>query len=78
MSKEDWSNEKRSDLQDALTVMSQTANPNDPDAASRVKAVEDEFLEETVPEVASQISNTPPATQPTSVQQPTNLTPMQQ
>lgn len=53
MSKQDWSDEKRQDLQDALTVMSQTADPEDPDAMARKTALEDEFLEETAPEVAA-------------------------
>lgn len=57
MSKEDWTNEKRSDLQDALTVMSQTSNPEDPNAQERIKAIEDEFLEETVPEVANTLKH---------------------
>lgn len=52
MSKEDWSNEKRSDLQDALTVMKQTANPDDPVAQAKINAVEDELLDEIVPEVS--------------------------
>lgn len=76
MSKEDWSNEKRSDLQDALTVMTQTSNPQDPEAQARIKAVEDEFLEETVPEVAADLNNTPPAATPGTP--PTNLTAMPQ
>lgn len=72
MSKEDWTNEKRKDLQDALTVMSQTANPNDPSAQERIKAVEDEFLDETAPELSStlsQIPDTPVAAQPNLTQQ---------
>lgn len=74
MSKEDWTNEKRKDLQDALTVMSQTANPQDPAAQARIKAVEDEFLDETAPQLAStleQIPDAPVAPQP-------NLTPQGQ
>jgi hypothetical protein len=78
MSKQDWTNEKRSDLQDALTVMSQTSNPNDPAAQAKIKAVEDEFLEETVPEVASELNSTPAAAQPTPVATPANLTPPMQ
>lgn len=57
MSKEDWTNEKRSDLQDALTVMTQSADPNDPNTRERINAIEDEFLEETVPEVAGEIKH---------------------
>jgi hypothetical protein len=76
MSQQDWTDKKRSDLQDAITVMSQTANPNDPDAAGRIKAVEDEYLEETVPEVAAELSKTPPAAAPVAAQP--NLTPTAQ
>lgn len=61
MSKEDWTNEKRKDLQDALTVMSQTANPNDPTSQERIKKVEDEFLDETVPELATVLDQIPDA-----------------
>jgi len=35
MSKEDWTNEERGDLQDAVTVMSQTTNPDDPEAVPK-------------------------------------------
>ncbi len=64
MSKEDWTNEKRADLQDALTVMSQTANPNDPESQSRIKQVEDKFLDETAPELAQSLKTPPEATYP--------------
>lgn len=62
ISKEDWTNEKRADLQDALTVMSQTANPADPESQQRIKQVEDKFLDETAPELA-QSMRTPMAPQ---------------
>lgn len=71
MSKEDWTNEKRGDLQDALTVMKQTTNPNDPNAQARIQAVENEYLENTVPDVAAELNNTPS----TPVQAQSNLTP---
>lgn len=57
MSKQDWSNEKRSDLQDALTVMKQTADPNDPNAQEKIGLVEDELLDEIVPEVSQKIDS---------------------
>lgn len=62
MSKEDYTNEKRADLQDAVTVMSQTTDPNDPDAMARKKVVEDKLLDETAPELATALDNAQPAT----------------
>lgn len=59
MSKEDWTNEKRGDLQDAVTVMSQTADPNDPASMERKKLVEDKLLDETAPELATALNNIP-------------------
>lgn len=59
MSKEDYTNEKRADLQDAITVMSQTANPNDPKAMAKKDMVEDKFLDETAPELSTAINNLP-------------------
>jgi hypothetical protein len=61
MSKEDWTNEKRADLQDALMGMTQNADPNDPNAQARKKLVEDKLLDETVPELATAINNIPDA-----------------
>lgn len=71
ISKEDWSNQKRADLQDALTVMSQTANPNDPEAQQRVKQVEDKFLDETAPELSQTLRSIPqqPMMEPDLTQQ---------
>lgn len=57
MSKEDWSNEKRKDLQDTLVTMKQNANPNDPAEQAKIKAVEDEFLDETLPELSTPLNN---------------------
>lgn len=57
ISKDDFTNEKRSDLQDALTVMSQTANPNDPNAQAKINEVENEFLEEVVPDLSQNLDN---------------------
>lgn len=63
MSKQDWTNEKRADLQDAVTVMSQTTDPNDPEAMARKKIVEDKLMDETAPELATALNNVnvPPA-----------------
>lgn len=74
MSKEDWTNEKRGDLQDAVTVMSQTTDPNDPAAVERKKIVEDKLLDETAPELATALNNVNPANM-TPVPSPTELTP---
>lgn len=59
MSKQDWTDEKRGDLQDAVTVMSQTANPNDPNDMARKKLVEDKLLDETAPELATALNSIP-------------------
>ncbi len=55
MSKEDWSDEKRGDLQDALTVASQTADPNDPVDKAKKDVLQDAFVKETSPELAPAI-----------------------
>lgn len=52
MSKDEWSDEKRKDMQDALTVASQTADPNDPVAKAKKDVLEDAFIKETSPELA--------------------------
>lgn len=70
MSKEDWTNEKRGDLQDAVTVLSQTTDPNDPGAVARKKVVEDKLIDETAPELSTALNNipdTPVMPQPESV-----------
>lgn len=51
MAKDTMEEKKRADLQDMLTVMRQTANPNDPNAAMRAAEVEDMLLEKTLPEL---------------------------
>lgn len=61
MSKQDWTNEKRADLQDAVTVMSQTADPANPEAMERKKIVEDKFIDETAPELSTALNNVAPA-----------------
>lgn len=70
ISKEDYTNEKRGDLQDAVTVMSQTANPNDPAAMERKRIVEDKFLDETAPELSTALNQI----QPTPVMPQQDLT----
>lgn len=59
ISKEEWTNEKRSDLQDAVTVMSQTTDPNNPRAVARKEMVEDKYLDETAPELSTAMNNIP-------------------
>lgn len=59
MSKQDWTDEKRGDLQDAATVIAQTADPNDPEAMARKKLVEDKLIDETAPELATAMNNLP-------------------
>lgn len=66
ISKDDFTDEKRRDLQDALTVMKQTNNPADPAAMAKMNAVEDEFLEEVVPDLPQEMA----AVQPSSPQLP--------
>lgn len=59
MSKEEWSDEKRGDLQDAVTVLSQTTDPNDPNAVAKKKIVEDKLLDETAPELSTALDQIP-------------------
>jgi hypothetical protein len=54
MGKNDLEDKKRADLQDMLTVISQTADPNDPEAMNRKKILEKEILQQTAPEIAKQ------------------------
>lgn len=61
MSKEEWSDEKRGDLQDAVTVLSQTTNPNDPAAMAKKGMVEDKLLDETAPELSTALDQLPAA-----------------
>ena len=62
MSKQDWTDEKRGDLQDAVTVMSQTTDPNDPEAMAKKKILEDKLIDETAPELSTAMNNIQPAT----------------
>lgn len=52
---------KRADLQDTATVLAQTTNPNDPQGMAKKNAVEDELLQDIVPEVSKQLANMPQA-----------------
>lgn len=61
MSKQDWTDEKRGDLQDAVTVMSQTTDPNDPEAMAKKKMLEDKLIDETAPELSTAMNNLQPA-----------------
>lgn len=49
MSKQSMNEKERADIQDMLTVMSQTADPADPVAKKRIRELEDLLLEKTVP-----------------------------
>lgn len=69
MGKQDWTNEKRADLQDAMTVISQTADPNDPNAMAKKNLVEDKFLDETAPELSTALNNVTPVAAPPDLTQ---------
>ena len=56
ISKDEFTDQKRADLQDALTVMKQTQDPNDPTAAAKASVVEDEFLAEAAPDLSQRIN----------------------
>lgn len=60
MSGDELEEKKRGDLQDMLTVSSQTADPNDPVAAQRKMALEDELLKDVAPDVAKATENMQP------------------
>ena len=73
MSKQDWTNEKRGDLQNAVTVLSQTSNPNDPADIQRKKIVEDALLDEMAPELSpalDQVGDTSVGAMPNLTQMP--------
>ena len=61
MSKQDWSDAKRGDLQDEVTVLAQTTDPNDPNAVAKKNMVQDKLLTETAPELAPALDAIPPA-----------------
>lgn len=75
MSKEDWTNEKRGDLQDAVTVVSQNTNPDDPKAVAKKEILEDKLIDETAPELSTAINN---AQANAPVAPPAGLTPPMQ
>lgn len=64
ISKDEFTDQKRADLQDTLVTMKQTANPDDPAAQSRIRAVEDELLDETVPDLNQKLNAMPPPPMP--------------
>lgn len=64
ISKDEFTDQKRADLQDTLVTMKQTANPDDPVAQSRIRAVEDELLDETVPDLNQKLNAMPPPSMP--------------
>lgn len=59
MSKQEWTDEKRGDLQDAVTVMSQTTDPNDPAAVAKKNLVQDKLIDETAPELSTALNQIP-------------------
>ena len=71
MGKDELEEKKRGDLQDMLTVMSQTADPNDMEAQEMIKTLRNKFLNKTMPEMRIKPSSppspmTPPAAEPTA------------
>lgn len=72
ISKDDFTNEKRADLQDTLVTMKQNANPNDPVAAAKADLIQDEIIEETVPDLTQKLSAMQ-AQQPQPMPQPTQM-----
>jgi hypothetical protein len=74
MSKEEWTDEKRGDLQDAVVAISQTTDPNDPAAVARKNLVEDKLLDETAPELTTALNQLP---QPSVAPQPELTAPTQ-
>lgn len=74
MSGDELEEKKRADVQDMLTVMSQTANPNDPAGMNRKAALETELLKDVVPDVAKQTESAPQQ-QPMAPQQSEQLPP---
>lgn len=66
MAKDTLEEKKRADLQDMLTVMKQTSNPNDPAAAARAGELEDALLEKTLPEMARERGPAPQPLEPQS------------
>jgi hypothetical protein len=69
MSKQDWSDEKRGDLQDAVTTAAQTTDPNNPAAVARKEVLENKLIKETAPELAPAL-DAATANAPTAQPQP--------
>lgn len=59
MSKQDWTNEKRADLQDMATVISQTADPSNPKSMAKKDMIEDKLIDETLPEMSTAMNTLP-------------------
>ncbi len=76
MSKQEWDDSKRGDLQDAVTVVSQNTNPNDPNAVAKKEMLEDKLLDETAPELSTALNSIPdsPPPAPAPVGAPQDLT----
>lgn len=64
ISKDEFTDQKRADLQDTLVTMKQNADPNDPEAAAKAKVVEDEFLSEAAPELTQRLDAVQPSPMP--------------
>lgn len=63
ISPDQLADKKRGDIQDALTVESQTGDPSDPASAARKNALTKEFLKDSAPEVAKELDNAPEQSQ---------------
>ena len=70
MGDNDLEDKKRADLQDMLTVMSQTSDPADPIAAQRKRAMEDSLIQQTSPEISKQTESMEQALPPAQMSQP--------
>lgn len=62
----EMADKKRADLQDAVTVASQTGNPNDPEDVAQKKALQGELIKDIAPEASKQAANQPAPQQPQS------------
>lgn len=73
IAKDELEEKKRGDLQDMLTVLAQTADPNDMEAQQKIKELRDRLLEKTIPEskrLSSEVPTTPVPTTTPSGQAP--------
>jgi hypothetical protein len=61
---------KRAELQDTLVTMKQNDNPNDPVAAQKASIVQDELIEEAVPDLSQKLAAMP---QQPQMQQPQQM-----